>query len=163
VLLSLTTGAGSEMVESVLKMKWPDKGDQIGRSFAYWAAVFLEHFFKPTKVATFFHGTSYVLTKSGFGYILGDFSQTHLGSMLWSQFSAIFANFRRKNCRFSQKPMLWSKFCIIYLALFWVKNAIFFAEFFGENILKIITLVPGHPDSNLQWSWWCAKYKGFRF
>jgi hypothetical protein len=26
--------------------------------------------------------------------------------MLWSQFSAIFANFRRKNWRFSQKPML---------------------------------------------------------
>jgi hypothetical protein len=31
------------------------------------------------------------------------------------------------------------------LALFWVKNAKFFAEFFGENILKIITSVPGHP------------------
>jgi hypothetical protein len=30
------------------------------------------------------------------------------------------------------------------LALFWVKNAIFFAEFFGENILKITTSVPGH-------------------
>jgi hypothetical protein len=28
------------------------------------------------------------------------------------------------------------------LALFRVKNAIFFAEFFGENILKIITSVP---------------------
>jgi hypothetical protein len=32
------------------------------------------------------------------------------------------------------------------LALFWVKNANFFAEFFGENILKIITSVPGHTD-----------------
>jgi hypothetical protein len=31
------------------------------------------------------------------------------------------------------------------LALFCVKNANFFAEFFGENILKIITSVPGHP------------------
>jgi hypothetical protein len=61
------------------------------------------------------------------------------GSMLWSQFSAILANFWRKNWRFSQKPMLWSKFCIIYLYLVWVKNANFFAEFFGENILKIIT------------------------
>jgi hypothetical protein len=29
------------------------------------------------------------------------------------------------------------------LALFWVKNANFFAEFFDENILKIITSVPG--------------------
>jgi hypothetical protein len=29
--------------------------------------------------------------------------------------------------------------------LFSVKNANFFAKFFGENILKIITSVPGHP------------------
>jgi hypothetical protein len=29
------------------------------------------------------------------------------------------------------------------LALFWVKNANFFADFFGENIQKIITSVPG--------------------
>jgi hypothetical protein len=27
------------------------------------------------------------------------------------------------------------------LALFWVKNTNFFAEFFGENILKIVTSV----------------------
>jgi hypothetical protein len=30
--------------------------------------------------------------------------------MLWSQFSAIFAYFRRKNRLFSQKPLLWSLF-----------------------------------------------------
>jgi hypothetical protein len=30
----------------------------------------------------------------------------NLGSMLWSQFSAIFDNFRQKNWRFSQNPML---------------------------------------------------------
>jgi hypothetical protein len=36
-----------------------------------------------------------------------------LGPMLRSQFSAIFANFWRKKWRFSQKPMLWSHFCII--------------------------------------------------
>jgi hypothetical protein len=29
------------------------------------------------------------------------------------------------------------------LALFWVKNANIFAKFFGKNILKIITSVPG--------------------
>jgi hypothetical protein len=29
------------------------------------------------------------------------------------------------------------------LALFWAKNADFFAKFFGENIFKIITSVPG--------------------
>jgi hypothetical protein len=44
--------------------------------------------------------------------------------------------------RFSQKPMLWSHF-LHNLALFWIKNANFFAEFFRENILKIITSVPG--------------------
>jgi hypothetical protein len=38
-----------------------------------------------------------------------------LGSMLWSQFSAIFDNFRRKNWRFSKKPIIRSKFWIIYL------------------------------------------------
>jgi hypothetical protein len=38
--------------------------------------------------------------------------------------------------------MLWSTF-FQNLALFWVKNADFFAKFFGENILKIITSVPG--------------------
>jgi hypothetical protein len=35
------------------------------------------------------------------------------------------------------------------LALFRVKNANFFAEIFGENILKIITSVPGHTYSRL--------------
>jgi hypothetical protein len=29
------------------------------------------------------------------------------------------------------------------LALFWIKNANFFSEFFGKNIFKIITSVPG--------------------
>jgi hypothetical protein len=68
---------------------------------------------------------------------------TTLGSMLWSQFSAIFENFRQKNWRFSQKPMLWSQF-LHNLALFWGKNAKFIAEFFSKNIFKIITSVPGH-------------------
>jgi hypothetical protein len=33
------------------------------------------------------------------------------------------------------------------LALFSAKNANLFAEIFGENILKIITSVPGHPGT----------------
>jgi hypothetical protein len=33
------------------------------------------------------------------------------------------------------------------LALFWVKNANFSQFFFGENILKIKTSVPGHPGA----------------
>jgi hypothetical protein len=77
------------------------------------------------------------------------------GSMLWSQMSAIFDNFRRKYWRFSKKKtMLWSKF-LHNLALFWVKNADFFSELFGENIFKILTSVPdgltfvqsGRPDA----------------
>jgi hypothetical protein len=38
------------------------------------------------------------------------------------------------------------------LALFLVKNDNFFAEFFVENILKIITSVPGHPDREEDWA-----------
>jgi hypothetical protein len=50
------------------------------------------------------------------------------------------------------------------LALFWVKNANFFAEFFGENISKIITSTPGHPEKYRNWSnlktrcaWWSLR------
>jgi hypothetical protein len=70
--------------------------------------------------------------------------------MLWSQFSAIFANFRRKIWRSSQKPMLWSHF-FPKLTVVWAKNAKFFAKFFGENIFKIITSVPvsRHPWTTL--------------
>jgi hypothetical protein len=39
-------------------------------------------------------------------------NQSYRGSMLWSQFSAIFLNLRLKIWRFSWKQFLWSKFCI---------------------------------------------------
>jgi hypothetical protein len=55
----------------------------------------------------------------------------------FSQFSA------KKLAFFSQKPMLWSQF-LQKLAVVWAKSANIFAKFFGENILKIITSVPGH-------------------
>jgi hypothetical protein len=74
------------------------------------------------------------------------FDSINRGLMLWSQFSAIFDNFRRKKWRFSRKPMLWSKFCIIYIALFCVKKANFFAEFFGENIFKNHNIGPRSRD-----------------
>jgi hypothetical protein len=61
--------------------------------------------------------------------------------MLWSQFSAIFHNFWRKNWRFSEIPMLWSNYFKIWLC-FESKTPVFFAKFFGENILTIITSVP---------------------
>jgi hypothetical protein len=67
----------------------------------------------------FFHGKGFCISfvKKRVGLHFGwFFSHTHLvtlGSMLWSQFLKIFENFRRKNWRFSQKPMLWPTFCII--------------------------------------------------
>jgi hypothetical protein len=64
------------------------------------------------------------------------------GSMLWSQFSAIFDIFRRKKLAFFSKTNVMIKI-LLTSALIWVKNANFFAEFFGENIFKIVTSVPG--------------------
>jgi hypothetical protein len=46
------------------------------------------------------------------------FSAADRGPMLWSQFSAIFGNFRLNNWRFCQKTMLWSNFCITMLSFF---------------------------------------------
>jgi hypothetical protein len=63
-----------------------------------------------------------------------------LGSMLWSQFSAIFANFRRKKLAFFSKTNVMIKI-LHNLPMFWVKNANF-CNFFGENILKIVTSYP---------------------
>jgi hypothetical protein len=42
-------------------------------------------------------------------------------------------------------------FFVIYLALFWVKNAIFFADFLGEFFLKSITSVPA------LYTWTCIQ------
>jgi hypothetical protein len=47
--------------------------------------------------------------------ILLSADQGDQGSMLWSLFSAIFANFLRKKLCFSQKPMLWSNAYILKL------------------------------------------------
>jgi hypothetical protein len=55
-----------------------------------------------------------------------------LGSMLWSQFSAIYGNFLQKIAFFSKTNVMIK--ILDNLALFWVKNANCFAEFFGENI-----------------------------
>jgi hypothetical protein len=53
--------------------------------------------------------------------------------MLWSQFSAIFDSFRRKKIGVFSKTNVMIKI-LHNLALFWVKNANFVAEKFGENI-----------------------------
>jgi hypothetical protein len=55
-----------------------------------------------------------------------------LGSMLWSQFSAIFANFRRKNWRFSQKSNGMIKM-LHNLALFWIKTPFFRRKYFWKS------------------------------
>jgi hypothetical protein len=64
-----------------------------------------------------------------------ELSHGHQGSMLWTQSSAIFDNFRRKNWRFFLK----NNDMIIFLhnsTLFWVKQAIFVnvLPIFCENI-----------------------------
>jgi hypothetical protein len=68
--------------------------DQIGRIFAIFCHG--QYFWKLVKITS---GTSsaLILTQMGRATFWAIFSQTHLGSMLWSQFSAIFDNFRRKN------------------------------------------------------------------
>jgi hypothetical protein len=66
--------------------------------------------------------------------------------MLWSQFSAIFANFQGKKWRFFKKQC-YDKNFLHNLALFWVKNANFFAEFCVENIFKKQNIGPGSLPS----------------
>jgi hypothetical protein len=48
--------------------------------------------------------------KNGLGYIWAISSQTHRGSMLWSQSSGIFANFRRKKLSFFSKTTNYFRF-----------------------------------------------------
>jgi hypothetical protein len=63
--------------------------------------------------------------------------QGDLGSMLWSQFSVIFTNFRQKNWRFYiKKPNVMVKF-LLKQAVVWARNA---------NIFEIITLVPDRAN-----------------
>jgi hypothetical protein len=57
---------------------------------------------------------------------------TNLGSMLWLQFSESFDNFGEKMAFFSKTNVMVN--ILHKLALFWVKNANFFAEKFCENI-----------------------------
>jgi hypothetical protein len=101
----------------ILRFRWfLIQGGQIRRIFAYWAIVYFERFIKNSRSSSKFW-TTFFNGKNGLGYILGHFLTnssghpvliTELGPMLWSRFSAIFDNFRRKKWRFSQKPMLWS-------------------------------------------------------
>jgi hypothetical protein len=51
------------------------------------------------------------------------------GPMLWSQISAIFANFQQNKWRFSQKPIVWSSVSK-KPAVVWVKNTNFSRKYF---------------------------------
>jgi hypothetical protein len=55
------------------------------------------------------------------------------GSMLWSQFSAIFT---KKNWRFSQKPMLWLNFYKKLAVLIAKKRQYFLKNFRHKYFLK---------------------------
>jgi hypothetical protein len=77
------------------------------------------------------------MRKKGFALDSGVFRRClrqgdQIGRMSWSQFSAIFDNFQRKNGVFLKNQCYDQIFH--NLALFWVKNANLVAEFFCENI-----------------------------
>jgi hypothetical protein len=69
--------------------------------------------------------------------------------MLWSQLSAIFDNFRPKIGVFFKNQCYDNFFKKI--SFVFSQKLHFFANFFGENILKIITSVPGWGTSVAQW------------
>jgi hypothetical protein len=69
------------------------------------------------------------------GEMIGD-----QGSMFWSQFFCGFYLFSAKILAFYWKTNAMIKI-LHNFALFWVEIANFYAEFFGENIFKIITSV----------------------
>jgi hypothetical protein len=64
--------------------------------------------------------------------------------MLWC-YDHNFLQFSAKKLAFFSKTNVMIKF-LHNLALFWVKNANFFADLFCKNIFKIITSVPGYTN-----------------
>jgi hypothetical protein len=67
------------------------QGDQIGRIFAFWVIVYFGQFLEnnkrsPNDWTTFSHGKRYssIVTKDGFGYILGYFLGYILGAFFTS-------------------------------------------------------------------------------
>jgi hypothetical protein len=76
-------------------------------------------------------------------HFCGGYRQGDRGSMLWSKFSAIFDNFRRKKIGVFSKTNV----IIIFLNSFVLsQKRQFFRRFFGENIFKIVTSVPDWPN-----------------
>jgi hypothetical protein len=128
------------------------QGVQIGLIFAYRAIHYFGQFYLPTFVARkfvlLFHGKSLCFFsngksyarfwKNGLGYILGDFSQTHLGPMLW------FLKYFRQNFLQKNKAKLCKNWII---TLVFEKNGNFFAKNWQKSQkIVIITSVPGHPS-----------------
>jgi hypothetical protein len=75
-----------------------------------------------------------------------------MGRWLWSEFSAIFDNFRQKMAFFTETNVMIK--ILHNLDLFWDKNANFFADLLGENIFKIKTSVPDKGDQSRFWKHW---------
>jgi hypothetical protein len=72
-------------------------------------------------------------------------------------------NFLRFFSIFGEKLAFFSKINVMIkilhnLALFWVKNVNFFAKFFGENILKIITSVPDWANFRVLGGYFLGKF-----
>jgi hypothetical protein len=74
--------------------------------------------------------------------------------------------FDGKNCRFLKNHCYDQ--ILHYLALFWVKNANFFAKFLGENIFKIITSTQGTLSTSYTcknvsfWLFWIEEFCQFK-
>jgi hypothetical protein len=83
--------------------------------------------------------------KNWVGLPFGRFFANLSGVDAMITFFCDFCQFSAKKLAFFSKTYVMIKI-LHNFALFWVKNANFFAEIFGENILKIITS-PGHPAS----------------
>jgi hypothetical protein len=73
----------------------------------------------------------------------------NLGSMLWSQFSAILATFWRKIGVFLINQCYDHIFAKI--AIVWAKNGNIFAKFFGKNISKNYNIGPCVHEARSQW------------
>jgi hypothetical protein len=116
------------------KFIWsPWKGNQIVRIFVYWLIV-LNNLVRREKSCINFDW-------KWVGLHFGRFFGADVMITIFCDFCQLLAKklaLLKNQCydQFFQK-----------LAVVWAKNANYFANFFGENNFKIITSVPGHPES----------------
>jgi hypothetical protein len=118
----------------------------IGRYFTYF-----EHFFFKIVYSSPHFFASFSMVPRQCIYFDTQLAWLHFGrffrKLIWGRCNDY--NFLRFSTIFGEKMAFFSKTNVMIkilqnLAFLWVKNANFFNEFFGENISKIITSVPGH-------------------